>query len=92
MASVDTENEFEAARALGWRTFRVRLTSALMPGEIVCPASQEGGHKTTCIDCRICSGHAGANNRKSVAIYSHGQGTVRFFKSAQSAFLESLNW
>lgn len=44
MASVDLAEDAEEARAMGWRTFRVRLPeSPIEEGEIVCPASDEGG-------------------------------------------------
>lgn len=87
MASVDSQDERAEAQALGWRTFRVRLTAALLPGEIVCPASREAGHRLTCVQCRICSGHSGRNAGRDVAIYSHGQGEARFFRSAQAALM-----
>jgi len=71
MASVDTPAEQVEARNAGWRTFRVRLPSEpLMPGEVVCPASKEGGMRTTCERCLFCKGGKGA----SVAIVAHGQG------------------
>jgi hypothetical protein len=85
MASVDTEAEFDEARRAGWRTFRVRQTPGLLDGEIVCPASAEAGHRTTCQRCRLCSGAGvGQGSARSIAIYAHGSGkTSAFFKSAQ---------
>jgi len=57
MASVTSPAERDEAKALGWRTFRIRLPGEpVLPGEIVCPASPEGGHRTTCIRCGLCSG------------------------------------
>lgn len=71
MASVDTEQEAREAQALGWRTFRVRGdVSALQANEIVCPASDEAGHRVTCLQCRLCMGTQKA--AKSIAIYAHG--------------------
>jgi hypothetical protein len=86
-ASVDTVGERNYARVLGWRTFRVRLANdnALAKDEIVCPASNEAGHRVTCQQCRICAGTEGSGSTKSVAIYPHGPGRVRFFTSAQQA-------
>lgn len=59
MASCDTESERAAALKRGWRTFRVRQGGKLLPGEVVCPASEEAGKATTCQKCRICSAAAG---------------------------------
>lgn len=71
MASVDTPAEQVEARNKGWRTFRTRLASEpLLPGEIACPASKEGGSRRTCADCLLCKGGKGP----CVAIIAHGQG------------------
>lgn len=89
MASVKTLDEHAEAHAAGWRTFRTRMPSTeLLPGEIVCPASEEAGHKLQCIECRICAGLCGARGQKSVAIYPHGPGKAHFFRNAQ----EALRW
>jgi hypothetical protein len=73
LASVDTESEYLEAKRLTWRTFRVRATAApLLPREISCPASAESGHKTTCTDCRLCSGTYRNDPRKDVSIIVHG--------------------
>lgn len=62
MASVDSikgyMKEYEQARLLGWRTFRIResLDNLLTSHEFVCPASKEGGVLTTCEKCNLCSG------------------------------------
>lgn len=60
MASVDSEAEQQQACRLGWRTFRVR-GSAIAPvgvNEVVCPASEEGGHRTVCANCELCRGRS----------------------------------
>lgn len=89
MASVDTEEDQGIAAAHGWRTFRVRHTGTrLQPEEIVCPASAEAGHRTTCVQCRICAGHLSERSTRSVAIFAHGYAKVNFFRSAQAA----LGW
>lgn len=79
MASVDSPEEQEEARTAGWRTFRTRLADErLLPGEIVCPASAEGGRRTTCLRCQLCDGaHArrgvrDGDPRRSIAIIAHG--------------------
>jgi len=57
MASVESVEARAAAKALGWRTYRVkRPDEMILPGETVCPASKEGGQKLTCIQCGLCGG------------------------------------
>lgn len=72
MASADTPQEREAARAHGWRTFTVRLASdGLAARESVCPASKEAGAKVNCADCGACNG-AATGRKGSIAIIVHG--------------------
>jgi len=79
MASADNAAEMFDARAAGWRTFRIRLESdPILPGEFMCPASDEAGKRLKCIDCGACDG-AGENNRRaSPAIIVHGTQSHRF--------------
>ena len=79
MASADSAFDRDVARALGWRTFRVRTESeTLAAREIVCPASPEGGDRRQCITCQACDG-AGANpSRASIAIIVHGPAARAF--------------
>lgn len=78
MASVDSEAEAAEARALGWRTFRVRAKGAdKMRGEFVCGASEEAGRKLTCVDCQACGG-TGAKAKASPVIIAHGATARRF--------------
>jgi len=82
MASVDSEAQAHEARAAGWRTFRVRGAAApVMTGEVVCPASEEAGKKTTCSDCRACGGTQ-AKARVSIVIAAHGTTKARFAAAA----------
>ena len=74
MASVDTGAEYDQAKALGWRTFRVITSTApreYFNREIACPASVEAGHKTHCAACKACGGN-GAKARADIAIVVHG--------------------
>jgi hypothetical protein len=72
MASVDSPAEMDLARALGWRTFRVRLAhEPLEHRESICPASDEAGHKVQCTQCRVCDGNR-RNLKGSIAIVVHG--------------------
>ena len=75
MASADSEQEMREAHALGYRTFRVTpVGDGPIKGlEIVCPASEEAGKRTTCEDCRACGG-TGAKARVSIQIQAHGTG------------------
>ena len=71
MASVDSEAEAIEAQAMGWRTFRVDHSENPTgnANEVQCPASKEGGHRTTCANCLLC---AGADKvAKSVVIIEH---------------------
>lgn len=78
MASADSEAEANEARALGWRTFRVKTdTAPKLQGEVTCPASYEAGQKTTCEDCRACGGLS-AKARAGIVINSHGPTAKRF--------------
>lgn len=80
MASCDSMADYAYAVANGWRTFRVRGEhEPILPGEIVCPASEEGGHKSTCERCGLCDGkRSDADARKNIVIIVHGQGKKNF--------------
>jgi len=84
MASVDSEAEQVEAAALGWRTFRVRPTiqTRLLPGEIICPASEEAGHKVQCAECELCRGSS--RPAKNIVIAAHGQYALHFRRTAEA--------
>lgn len=75
MASVDSRDEMYEAHAKGYRTFRVapQGEGPIDGAEIVCPASEEAGKKTTCEKCRACGG-LGSKARVSIQIAAHGTG------------------
>jgi hypothetical protein len=78
MASVDNEEGLEQAWKEGWRTFRVVKTlEEMKEGEINCPASDEAGKKTTCVNCRLCNGAHHGDKRASIAIVDHGPASRR---------------
>lgn len=72
MTSAESEATAQAAWAMGQRTFRVVADVAdLVKGkEILCPASEEAGMRTTCEKCGLCAG--AAIKAKSIAIVAHG--------------------
>lgn len=71
MRSVLSVQDQREAESEGWRTFRVRgPEDPVLPGEVVCPASAEAGHKTTCSQCLLCSG--GGRKGPNVTIRAHG--------------------
>ena len=73
MASADNANDRAEANLRGYRTFRVRASNEeLGKKEIVCPASKEAGHKTTCSDCKACGGTS-AKAKVDIAIMAHGE-------------------
>jgi len=78
MASVDVSSDsLQIARSLwskDWRTFRlIRSVEDIDPqNEILCPASKEGGNKSTCAKCLLCNGkRSSTDRRKSIAIVQH---------------------
>ncbi len=71
MASVSSLEEKLDAQRRGWRTFRVTRDPAdIQPDEIVCPASDEAGKRTTCEKCRLCCGTT--RKAKNIVITDHG--------------------
>jgi hypothetical protein len=89
MASADSESDRDIARAMGWRTFRVRTADeSLGAREIVCPASDEGGNRRQCVTCMACDGAPadGADRapKASVAIIVHGA-MARAFEQSRAA-------
>lgn len=73
MASVDNVFEKAVADDMGMRYFRVQIGyDAPLMGEVNCPASKEAGMKTTCNNCRLCSGSS--IKAKSIVIADHGLG------------------
>ena len=75
MASVDNDQEYADAKALGWRTFRVALNEGKAATEARCPASKEMGQRTTCNACLLCSGTS--KRAKDIVIIDHALGHKR---------------
>lgn len=75
MASVDSLDELQVARDAGWRTFRVDVGEGRQVGEILCPASEEAGKRTTCERCGLCNG--ARDGVKSIYIPAHGRGAFK---------------
>jgi len=78
MISADSLGQAQKAWAKKYRTFRVIKDQQELDkdNEILCPASKEAGQRTTCIDCKLCSG--AAIKAKSIAIIVHGAGKNTF--------------
>ncbi|WP_422049744.1 hypothetical protein [Shimia sp.] len=72
MTSADSKAEAAAAWAMGQRTFRViaDVADVVAGKEILCPASDEMGKRTTCDLCGLCAG--ASKKAKSIAIVAHG--------------------
>lgn len=85
MASCDTWEDALYAQDMGWRTFRVETKPDMrLTREITCPASEEAGHKLTCIQCGACNGVS--QGRKShIVIRAHGAKTKRYEEWVQEA-------
>jgi len=75
MASVDNPDEYEDAKVLGWRTFRVAQNEDKLQGEARCPASAEVGKRTKCDDCLLCSGTS--KKARDIVIIDHALGHKR---------------
>jgi hypothetical protein len=75
MASADTIDEAAQANLYGMRVFRVSVGVDRQAGEIACPASAEGGRKTTCVNCMLCAGTSKA--AKDIVIADHAAGHAR---------------
>lgn len=76
MASCDSQQDYVDAKAMGYRTFRVRTSvEPRNAREIVCPASQEAGYKTTCAACIACGGLS-SKAKADVTIIAHGSKAV----------------
>ena len=74
MASADNLPMARDAWSRGYRTFRViGDVSELDAKEILCPASEEAGKRTTCAECKLCAGTY-SKSPKSIAIVAHGGG------------------
>lgn len=74
MVSAESEKQAREQWKAGRRTFRIiASTSELIPDkEVICPATPEGGKRTTCEHCKLCGG---SNvSAKSVAVVVHGSG------------------
>lgn len=71
MASADTLAQAREFWAEGFRTFRTITSPAdIVPGEILCPATEEAGKKTTCEACGLCKGSG--ISAKNIAAVVHG--------------------
>jgi hypothetical protein len=85
MASVESEAEREEARALGFRTYRVRMSGApKMTGEGHCPASKEMGKAVQCALCMLCGGKK-TDAKADITIEAHGAGAKWISKIAEPA-------
>lgn len=77
MTSADSLQQAQQAWARGERTFRVlKSVVDLQPNEILCPASEEAGKRTTCANCKLCAGASIA--AKNIGIVAHGTGARHF--------------
>jgi hypothetical protein len=75
MASADTADEAAQANLFGMRVFRVSVGVDRQAGETTCPASAEGGKRTTCDKCMLCAGTSKA--ARDIVIADHAVGHKR---------------
>lgn len=78
MVSVESAADAGKAWEAGQRTFRVigDVADVVKGKEILCPASDEAGKRTTCDQCKLCAG--ASIKAKSIAIVVHGAGAKNF--------------
>jgi hypothetical protein len=78
MVSVENKADAGTAWEAGARTFRViaDVADVVKGKEILCPASEEAGKRTTCAACGLCAGTS--IKAKSIAIVAHGAGARNF--------------
>ena len=70
MASVHNARQMETAQErFGYRSF-IAVSDKVGIDAVGCPASKEGGYKSNCADCGLCSG-AVCKGKKSVVILEH---------------------
>lgn len=83
MISADTIDQAREAWANRARTFRViaGLDELDKQNEIICPASDEAGNRTTCLKCGLCAG--ASKKAKNIAIVAHGAGANNFAANVQ---------
>jgi hypothetical protein len=75
MASVETPAQAREAHLLGWRTARAAPSTDTSHWEIVCPATEEAGKRTTCDRCQLCNGTSDRDKihlRKHIVFPAHG--------------------
>lgn len=71
MASVNSEEDAEIAKGMGYRSFyAVPIGSKTPVCMLNCPASEEAGHLVQCKNCLKCNGGTG----KDIWIRAHGRG------------------
>jgi len=77
MTSADSMGQASQAWERGERTFRVisKVSDLLKANEVLCPASEEAGARTSCESCKLCAGSS--VKAKSVAIVAHGTSKAR---------------
>jgi hypothetical protein len=81
MLSADNIEQARLAWSQGLRTYRTveSVKEIDTQNEILCPASEQAGKRTTCEKCKLCSGSKGkAQFAKSIAIPVHGAGKKHF--------------
>jgi hypothetical protein len=85
MASCDSEVDRVLAKALGFRTFRVRgKADPKLPGEGHCPASAEMGKSVQCAACMLCGGNR-TKAKADITIEVHGARKSNFNKELADA-------
>jgi hypothetical protein len=79
MASVESMDDYRLAKAMGWRTFRLRPEGGerLKPTEAQCPAAIKSNKALTCHQCLACGGKSqGFSGDISIEVHGSTKGRV----------------
>ena len=65
MASIDTLDDYQQAKSLGYRTFRHDKSGMRLTTELQCPENTKG---IQCADCGLCAGTFGTKSKKDIVV------------------------
>jgi len=81
LASVHSPEERQEAKALGFKTYRIKnIDDPVLPGEVLCPGDLTKSNPIQCKKCKLC---VVSKQTKDIVVNVHGTvGKIRAFKEA----------